>query len=591
MKRIIVLIFLSIFLSNTYSQIQIHITGRVFDNRGEAVIGAFIAVDSTKFYVLTDKFGYFFISVPKQDYLILNISHVSYKPKRLRISGQKDTNLIIVLTPRHYGISPVEIQATRKIVNTQNLSVFNVPLSYLSHSPTILGVKDIFKSVQILPGIQPGPEATSQLNIRGGNPNQNLILIDDMPIFYSSHIYGFLSTFNSEAIKDMKIYRGAIPAQYNDFGSSVIDLTMKDGSLNSRKITLSIDPLSASASYDGYIVKNKISSTFFLRRSLWDLLFMSLGKSIEGAFFNYNFYDFNSKFRLKINPNNSLYISLFSGRDAYTYKSDNKSVVIPDSNALFYIHNQTKRFGNKALSVRWFSRISNKLISSSNFIYSNYRATDLDLYREYNIFNNKNEFVNNQNINLGYLKLKNKTTLFLNNSLNINLGFNFYKSVYNFNKQSTFYSNMYDKIVDHNDSVYVMNTVDNLDLFSQINFKYKFINSFAGLAYNIYFTNGTLYTFAEPRLKLGFLLSKSFSMQLGYCISHQFYHQIATSAINTPDNIYFPSNNLIPPEKVRIYDIDFAFTADKDLLSLAFYYKTMYNMIRLAPGTIYFFNA
>jgi hypothetical protein len=154
----------------------------------------------------------------------------------------------------------------------------------------VFGTKDIFKSMQVLPGLQPGPEGTSQLNVRGGSPDQNLVLIDDMPIYYNTHIYGFLSTFNTNAIKSIKLFKGAVPARYNNFTSAVIDIVMKDGSLKDRTMETNIDMLSLSAAYDGFIKKNKLSATFFVRRSLWDFFLLGFYKLQAGeGYFNYNF--------------------------------------------------------------------------------------------------------------------------------------------------------------------------------------------------------------------------------------------------------------------------------------------------------------
>jgi len=582
MKRFILLFFLvnSIF---AFGQ-RYTLSGRVFSSSGEAIVGAVVTVQGDDINAVTDNYGYFNLILDKGIYK-LKITNLAYRPESVTMDLRQDTVLFITMIPENYELEQVEVTAGGDIIESNNISSFNIPVRKFNRLPVLIGEKDLFKGIQTLPGVQPGAEGTSQLNIRGSSPDQNLVLIDDMPIYYVSHLYGFVSTFNSNAVKSLKVYKGAFPAKYNDMSSSVIDIVLKDGDMRNRHFSIDANPLALSLSLDGYIVKDKISMTAFYRRTFIDGL-LALGR-VSGIDIpdNYVFYDFNFKIRYKINDRNTVYVSFFDGRDNVTHKDFYLS---KDSvgNILSASSDGTRlTFGNRSAALRWFSILSDRLVLNnvlytSDFAYNNvkysrtnYKQTD-SILKYFNI-----------DVLSGITQVSDRLSFnyFLSKTLRFNFGVNTSFSKYNAVKNSNYYDYLatldfkrvyFDTLM----SVTVLAPYFEL-MFDSEKFKFS-----VGLTNNNYFSSSKNFYYIEPRVKLSYLPDKKIALQLSYSLTHQYNHLLQSSAINMPSDLYLASGDKVPPVTANIYDAALMYTTQKWTASFSVYYKEMDNLIRYLPG-------
>ncbi len=583
MKRI--LLFFLLFTGTIMYGQKFSVTGRVFSSSGEPVVGALVSVKEISTSTLTNNYGYFNIYLPQGNWLI-EISHLSYKTKNIKLHIKKDTILFIYIEPKAYNLDQVSVIANQSIISTRNHSVLSIPVKRFNKLPVLLGDKDLFKGLQTLPGIQPGAEGTNLLNIRGGSPDQNLVLIDDMPLSYVSHLFGFFSTFNSEAVKSLKVYKGAFPARYNDMASSVVDIVMKDGDMYKRHFSIAISPISFSASVDGYLVKNKITLTMFYRRSFIDVLF-DLGR-LSGMEIpdNYKFYDLNSKLRIKINKNNTLYFSFFNGQDFYQNKYLNP---VRDSiGNVMSISTEAHKlyFGNSAISTRWFSILSKKLSMINVLYYSSFNYANKKIYQ--NTYKTTDSLLQYFDLNVNSLVNKVADRLFFTYFLNPDLKFNFGINVsYNnyMPKKNSFYLDNF------NDFKFKKRYFDTLmrsaviSPFIAMNYSYKSFNIYMGINSNNYLLLDTSFYYIEPRIRMQYFPKRNVSFQLSYSLTHQQTHILRSSAINMPSDLYLSSNKRMPPIKSQIGDFSINWNNKHWSVSLSFYYKYMEHLVRFLPGT------
>ena len=253
--------------------------------------------------------------------------------------------------------------------------------------PSLTGEKDIIRAYQLMPGVQSGSEGTSNLYIRGGSPDQNLILIDDVPVYYINHLGGFVSIFDENAINSMKLIKGGFPARYGGRLSSVVDIRLKDGDLNKFHGEISVGFIASRIFFEGPIIKNKTSFFISARRCNFDYFSRPIAKLSQlGAASGYTFYDFNFKIRHKFSVKDNIYYSLYSGKDKIFINmldanKDNLFSTNMDNQYKSKINNSWGSFLN---SIRWNHVYNNKLFSNLTLAYSIFRYNSYTNYQDIN---------------------------------------------------------------------------------------------------------------------------------------------------------------------------------------------------------------
>ncbi len=348
-KVLFLILFLS--LTKSFSQEKYTISGIIKDsNTNETLIGVSIFIPESKSSIATNEYGFYSITIPKGNYTLL-INYIGYAAieEKINLTENVKKNFSLVETGKQ--LDEVVVTSKNKAnIRKPEMSVNKLSISTIKQMPVVLGEVDVIKSLLFLPGVTNAGEGQSGFNVRGGGADQNLILLDEATIFNSSHVFGFFSVFNPDAIKDLKLYKGGIPARYGGRASSVLDIYQKDGNSNKFSMSGGIGLITSRLLAEGPIVKEK-GSFLLAGRGSYAHLFLKLTDNDNSAYF----YDLNTKLTYKINKNNNLYLSGYFGRDIFN---------LNDS--------FTNTYGNSTLNLRWNSLITDKLFSNLSFIYSDY---------------------------------------------------------------------------------------------------------------------------------------------------------------------------------------------------------------------------
>ncbi|QSB26237.1 TonB-dependent receptor [Flavobacterium sp. CLA17] len=356
-------IFLIIILSSfaSFSQEKFTLSGTITDNKNnETLIGVNIYIPSLKIGTTTNEYGFYSLTAPAGEQQI-EISYVGYQPIQKTINLNQNIKNNFSLNEGGEELQEVVITDNKGKANIKSpeMSTNKLSIAAIKKMPVVLGEVDVLKSILLLPGVTNAGEGASGFNVRGGGADQNLILLDEATIFNSSHVFGFFSVFNPDAIKDLKLYKGGIPARYGGRASSVLDIYQKDGSSKDFHMNGGIGLISSRLLAEGPLVKDK-GSFLIGGRASYAHLFLKLSEdNKDNAAY---FYDLNTKLSYKVNDNNSLYLSGYFGRDVF---SINKSF--------------SNTYGNATLNLRWNHLFSDKLFSNLSLIYSDYYyGLDLD---------------------------------------------------------------------------------------------------------------------------------------------------------------------------------------------------------------------
>ncbi len=347
-------LFLLIINSFTiFSQEKYTLSGTVSDAKNnEKIIGAVVSVNSLGRSIYTNEYGFYSITLPKGDYNV-KISYVGYTLIDEKISITQNTKRNFSLVDKEEALEEVVItEKVKSNTRRPEMSVNKLSIATIKQMPVVLGEVDVIKSLLFLPGVTNAGEGASGFNVRGGGADQNLILLDEATIYNSSHVFGFFSVFNSDAIKDLKLYKGGIPSRYGGRASSVLDIYQKDGNSKDFHMNGGIGLISSRLLVEGPIVKDK-GSFLFGGRGSYAHLFLKLNEKLKDN--TAYFYDLNTKLSYKLSENNNLYLSGYFGRDVFGL---GKSFV--------------NTYGNSTLNLRWNHLFNSKLFSNLSLIYSDY---------------------------------------------------------------------------------------------------------------------------------------------------------------------------------------------------------------------------
>lgn len=346
------IIFLSSF--TVFSQEKYTISGTIADDEtGENLIGSTVYIKETKQATTTDLEGFFTISVPKGSYTLV-FKSFGYKDQERLFVVDKSMKLKQKLTSSTKVLNEVVISGEKqdKNVSDNEMSVFELSSKKIEKVPQVFGEVDVIRTIQLLPGVSTVGEGATGFNVRGGNVDQNLVILDEAPVYNTSHFFGLFSTFNNDAVDGLKLYKGGIPSYYGGRLSSVLDVDQKIGDYNKYHGKLGVGLISGRANIEGPIIKDKLSFTGSYRRTWADIFFPLIDNLKDTKVF---FYDGNAKISYKLNKNNKLYLSGYWGRDKFSFGDQ------------FGFN-----WGNGLISLKWIHRFSEKLTLDQSLVYSNY---------------------------------------------------------------------------------------------------------------------------------------------------------------------------------------------------------------------------
>jgi hypothetical protein len=566
----------------TFAQQKYTISGTIRDSKsGETLIGATIVLAGKGNYsVLSNAYGFYSITAPKNDYFLL-ATFSGYQNDTLKISLTKDKVQDIFLKPQATQLQEVVITSRKNDITQTLPGVQKISMSEIKNVPVLFGEKDILKTIQLLPGIKSAGEGSSGFFVRGGAADQNLVLLDEATVYNASHLLGFFSTFNSDAIKDVTVYKGDMPAQYGGRLSSLLDIKMNDGNEKEYQVSGGIGLISSRLNVEGPIVKNKGSFMVSARRTYADL-FLKLSHDSDVNQSILYFYDLNAKANYQLNDNNRIYVSGYFGKDN-----------------LGYGHQFGIDWGNSTATLRWNHIFNNKLFSNTSFIYSNYN---------YNI--SINQTTNKLSIlsRIKDLSVKEDLQYFAGSKNKVNFGFNITRHIFTPGNFKTSASSSYNSLIlpdkyAFDGAAYVSdewNVNDRLKLNPGVR-----VSSFAMVGPGDFYTydssgniNNTKtysagkivksYVNVQPRFAATFQLNDFSSVKASYSRNVQNLHLLSNTTGSNPTDLWIPSSNNVKPEIADQFSAGYYrnIAGNKFAFSAEAYYKSLQNQIDYKNGAL-----
>ncbi len=582
MKLRITIIFL--LFANILTSQTVVVSGYIFNNKNkETLPGAVIINKSTNETTSTNDFGYYSLKIPSNTEIELEIRYIGFKTTQIKIMTNNNIEKNIYLEE---GIELEAVYVTSS--HLKDLSIFELSSKQIKLIPSLAGEKDILKAFQFMPGVQFGSEGTSNLIVRGGSPDQNMIMLDDVPLYYVNHLGSFVSVFDVNAIKNVKLYKGEFPAKYGGRLSSVVNIKLKDGDMNKHQSEINIGLISTKLSLNGPIIKDKMSYLFTIRRCNIDLATRILDQiNSTGSQGGYTFYDVNFKLTYKLSKNNNLQLFAYNGRDKhYVIMSDSdKDPTLTNSNQKFYgkINN---RWGNNAAGLKWTHKF-NKAFSLFNIGVTNY-------YYQTQRYAETTKKESGDLIETGISNFSNQVTsyfakenldFYISNSTNLNIGSYLYK--HNFNPGNLFYE--YEEI--NVNKITIENNqkeLNPLETGAYIELSQKMLNKInvsAGMHFSAFFTNDTMFYSYQPRLKTNIEISDDLNLKFAYSKGMQYIHLLTMSTSLVPADIWVPATKKALPSKVDLFSTGFSkkINSNKFLFGFDIFYKKLNDLIDLIP--------
>ena len=584
------IIFLFITPKVLFSQNSFTLNGYVNDSEtGEVLIGATVYVNELKSGTVTNAYGFYSLTLTEGEYTI-DFRYVGYESSSTNLSLDTNKKLDIELISLDIQLQDVVVSDVAEDYNVSSIemSTSKLDISKVAEIPTFLGENDIIKAIQLLPGVSSVGEGASGFNVRGGSVGQNLVLLDEAPVYNSSHLLGFLSVFNPDAVKDLKLYKGGIPSRYGGRISSILDIRMKDGNSKKTSVSGGIGSIFSRLTLESPIVKDKSSFILALRRSYADILFRPFLKNSsfldDGAALN--FYDITAKANFEINDKNTIYLSSYLGRDVFMFDE-----------------RQGFNWGNRTGTLRWNHLFNDRLFSNFTLIYSNYDyqlafgSDDMNKFE----WDSRIETVN----------FKPEFSYFINTDNELSVGAELIR--YSFEPANAIGVSegeitditLPDKYA-FEGSVYIGNEqkISNFTISYGLRGSYY---SYYGPGYIYDFSSeGTpglrkelinetqvigsesikTYSSIEPRVSVNFQPSNSFSIKASYNKMTQYIHLLSNTAASSSLDVWTPSTNNIKPQSGDIYVFGLFKNFNNNLFetSLEVYYKDLKNQIDYIDG-------
>lgn len=590
MKKLLLTIFFICINLFLFSQ-NFTLSGYVIDeSTGEYLIGVNIYDSMHQKGYITNKFGFYSIVLNKGEYYTFDFSYVGYSSSSINVLADKDMSLNIKLLAGA-SLEEVKVMATRKskIEKRNEISKIDIPLEQIKTLPTITGEPDILKAYQLMTGVQGGSEGTSGLYVRGGTPDQNLFLLDDVPIYNASHLGGIYSVFNSTMVKSVDFYKGGFPARYGERTSSVIDIRTKDGNLNELKGEAGFSLLLSKFFIESPIIKDKCSFAFAIRRSNLDLYSYAYQWLIDNPYYmGYTFYDLNFKLNYILGNKDRLFVSFYKGKDKSFYKEKENQNSKLDYK---YKAESDLKWGNTSTSIRWYHVFGGKIFNNLTLAYTRYQYVNENFSEIINKSDNsKVKDFYNINSEVKDVILKSDLEIpFINNSLKLGFKYSYHSYI---PCQITYSDNLSFVNVDTSSTQLKLNNKLNANDFSayaEYHFNYKKLSGNIGLRSTYFAVESKDFNSFEPRIILNYLLFKSLAVKTSYCQMQQNIHLLTNSNTGLPTDLWIPSTDKIHPEKSTQINIGLAHTTKKNYeISIESYYKELNDLIECKEGVLIF---
>lgn len=565
-----------------FAQQQITISGFVREKGSlELLPGVNVYIRNSSVGTATNTYGFYSVTVPKADSIFVSYSFVGYEKQDVRVASAADQQIDIMLSSVNQ-LDEVIVSGTRqseKVSESVQMSQIEVPISQIKKIPAFFGEKDVIRVLQLMPGVQKGTEGQTGLYVRGGGPDQNLIILDDAVVYNASHLFGFFSVFNSDALKSVELTKGGFPARYGGRLSSVVEMNMKEGSKEKLHGEGGIGLISSRLTLEGPLAGKKSSFLISARRTYIDVLAAPLiaqqqtgsSSKVKPGYF---FYDLNAKVNYDFGARNKLYASGYFGQDKFSIreKSENSE------------NRSGLNWGNATATLRWNHLINQKLFVNTSFIYSHFN---------FNIFSNDKEFDKGEVTDEFSLKYNS-----LIRDFSLKTDFDYYPNTKHSIKFGT-------QVISHRFIPSAL-ALDGDFSENEIELQAKPINTLeagayvedtwqpftalkvnAGFRVSLFETRSKVYVRPEPRFSAALKLARDFSMKASYAKMNQYVHLLSNTGLGLPTDLWVPTTDRVAPQQSSQVAFGFAKDLEKPGLALTLegYYKRMDNIISYREGS------
>ncbi len=588
--RNLLIVFLLLFTVAANGQ-KFTVSGYVRDvASGESMAGTSVYVKSLQKGTITNAYGFYSITLPKGKYEI-TFSFIGYGDIVKTVSLDKNISMNIKLQETVIRTKEVVVSAQRtdKNIKSTQMSTVQIPVKQIKELPAIFGEVDVLKTIQLLPGVQSAGEGTSGFYVRGGGPDQNLIVLDDAVVYNASHLFGFFSVFNADAVRDVNLIKGGMPAKYGGRLSSVLDIIMKDGNMEKYQVDGGLGLISSRLTVQGPIKKDTCSFIVSGRRTYADLLinpFIKETAKAKGS--GYYFYDLNAKVNYRFSDKNRLFLSGYFGRDVFSFNSKKAgfSSKIP--------------WGNATTSLRWNHLFNQKLFMNATLVYTDYNfsfeSTQSDF--EFKLFSGITDY--SGKVDFTYMpnvlhKIQFGAHYIYHNFRPSSVTARMGETHFNFGDVKPQLAN--DIAIYFSDDFELNEKLKfNLGLrptfFQQIGpFKRYISDDLGNVTDSIVYKsweNVVTYWRLEPRVSVRYTLNSKSSLKASYTQNYQYIHLASLSSVSLPTDLWIPSSSLVEPQYGTQYSAGYFrnFKDNSVETSVEVYYKDMKNQIAYKDGTM-----
>lgn len=536
------------------------------EGSSELLLGVSVYVKELQLGTVSNDYGFYSLTLPAGQHTLI-VSYIGFKTQEITVSLDRDIEQAIILKPQTEQLEEVIVtsESGRQNSKITQMSTMKMDPKIVEDVPALLGEKDVLKTLQLLPGISGGTEGSSGFFVRGGTPDQNLIILDDAVVYNSNHLFGFFSVFNGDAIKSVEAFKGGFPARFGGRLSSVIKIDMKDG--NKERLTgkANIGLISSSFLLEGPINKGKTSFVVSGRRTYADLLARPFfDEGVNGGYF---FADLNFKAHHIFNDKNRLYWSNYFGQDKFfANERENNG-------------NETKArvgWGNITSTLRWNHKFNNKIFANTSLIFSNYnfRVSLEDRFDDEESIFRTSSGINDYSMKIDFNFYPNP---------NHSIRFGLLGTLHNFNPQRLF---IQDSFLDNQD---VSQDLNSFEGGAYIEDDWSVTDNFnisGGLRLSYFRQNIASYINPEPRLGLSWNLNSDFAIKASYANMNQYVHLLSSSGIGLPTDLWVSATDNVKPQRADQFALGLAkdFPNNKYSISLEGYYKSMYDIIEYKEG-------
>ncbi len=564
------------------AQKEITISGFIKEKGSQELLpGINVYVKNTSLGSVSNNYGFYSLTIPQGDKIEVSFSFVGYQAQIISLNSHKNISLNIEMNPINQ-LDEVVVSAKRqenKVSETAQMSQIEIPISQIKKIPSFFGEKDVMRVLQLMPGVQKGSEGQTGLYVRGGGPDQNLIILDDAIVYNANHLFGFFSIFNSDALKSVELTKGGFPARYGGRLSSVVEMNMKEGSKDKLHGEGGIGLISSRLTLEGPLAKGKSSFLVSGRRTYIDFLVQPLIAQQQKGKDNkvkpgYYFYDLNAKANYDFGSQNKLYISGYFGQDRFKVSEKEPA----------YQNQAGLNWGNATATVRWNHLINQKLFVNTSLIYSHFNFEVSSNEKELNSNSNKNEFSLSYKSFIRDFNIKSDFDYYPNTKHAIKFGIQaiahrFVPSALaikgSFSKDA--FNIRTNPIATIESGIYVEDTWQPFSILK--------IN--AGFRLSSFKTTTKNYFRPEPRFSGALKIAKDFSVKGSYAKMNQYVHLLSNTGLGLPTDLWVPTTDKVAPQQSEQIALGLAKDLEKSgiAITLEGYYKKMNHIISYKEGS------